>query len=198
MTTAEQLEQWRGRTVVDADDQGIGKLDDVYYAPTGEPVLVRIRSGLLGRRQAVVPLDGSSVSRDHLRVGYRSDQIEAARHDEIGEYLDARTAASIGAAYGVALPSAGAGFETSAQLEARRATAIEAKRQADSLEDDAHRLGGQADHERAKADHERAKAAHADATATQAERDAAAAIEQADAARAAAEAAARAALPTQP
>jgi PRC-barrel domain len=188
MTTAEQLEQWRGRAVVDADDQDIGKLDDVYYAPTGEPVLVRIRSGLLGRRQAVVPLDGSSVTRDHLRVGYRSDQIETARHDEIGEYLDARTAASIGTAYGVALPAAEAGYETSAQLDARRAAAIAAKQQADSLEDDAHRLGGEADHARAKA-------AHADASATQAERDAAAASEQADAARREAEAAARAALP---
>jgi hypothetical protein len=29
MTTAEQLEQWRGRRVVDADGQDIGKLDDV-------------------------------------------------------------------------------------------------------------------------------------------------------------------------
>ena len=188
MTTAEQLEQWRGRRVVDADGQDIGKLDDVYYARSGEPVLVRIRSGLMGRRLAVVPLDGSSVARDYLRVAYRSDQIEIARHEGIGEHLDAGTAASIGSAYGVALPGSEAGYETSAQLEARRAEALAAKQQADSLEDDAHRLGGDAAHARAKA-------ADADASATRAEGDATVANEQADAARREAEAAARAALP---
>jgi hypothetical protein len=190
MTTAEQLEQWRGHTVVDADGQDIGKLDDVFYAADGEPVLVRVRRGLLGRRRALVPLRGSSVTRDHLRLGYPQAQIDAASQADAGEFLDASSAASVGSAYGEALPGADAGYESSARLEARREAAAAAKRQADSLEDDAHRLGGQAAHERAKA-------ADADATATQAEHAATDANAQADVARRAAEAAARAAPPPQ-
>jgi PRC-barrel domain len=188
MITAEQIEQWRGRSVVDADGQDLGKLDDVYYAAAGEPVLVRIRSGLMGRHQALVPLSGSSVTRDYLRVGYQQAQIQAAGDVEIAERLDPATAASIGSAYGIALPGADEGFETSAQLQARRAAAIAAQQQADALLDDAHRLGGQAAHERAKA-------ADADASATQAEHDAAAAAARAEAARHEAEAAAQGADP---
>jgi hypothetical protein len=188
MTTAEQLEQWRGHTVVDADGQDIGKLDDVFYAANGEPVLIRIRRGLLGRHQALVPLRGSSVSRDYLRVGYQQAEIDAAGQAEVGEFLDAATAAQVGSAYGEALPDADSGYESSARLQARREAVVAAKRQADSLEDDAHRLGGQAAHERAKA-------ADADASATQAEHDATDATAQADIARREAEAAARAAGP---
>jgi hypothetical protein len=189
-TTAEQLEQWRGHTVVDADGQDIGKLDDVFYAANGEPVLARVRRGLLGRRRALVPLRGSSVSRDHLRVGYPQAQIDAAGQTEVGEFLDAATAALVGGAYGEALPGADSGYESSARLQARQDAAVAAKRQADSLEDDAHRLGGQAAHERAKA-------ADADASATRAEHDATDAGKQADVARREAEAAAQAARPAQ-
>ena len=188
MTTAEQLEQWRGHTVVDADGQDIGKLDDVFYSANGEPVLIRVRRGLLGRHQALVPLRGSSVSRDYLRVGFHQAEIDAAGQAEVGEFLDAATAALIGSAYGEALPGADSGFESSSRLQARRDAAVAAKRQADSLEDDAHRLGGQASHERAKA-------ADADASATQAEHDATDANTQADVARREAEAAARAVGP---
>jgi hypothetical protein len=188
MITAEQIEQWRGRSVVDTDGQDLGKLDEVYYAASDEPVLVRVRSGLMGRHQTLVPLSGSSVTRDYLRVGYQQAQIDAAGDIEIAESLDSATAASIGSAYGIALPGSDGGFETSAQLEARRSAAIAAQQQADALLDDAHRLGGQASHARAKA-------ADADASAAHAEHDAAAAAARAEAARREAEAAAQAANP---
>src|SRR5664279_1034062 len=99
MTTAEQLEQWRGRHVVDADGVDLGKLEDVYYSNGGEPVLARISSGLLGRRHALVPLVDSSVSRDYLRVSYRSEQVAQAGTGELGDVIDASMAAAVGQAY---------------------------------------------------------------------------------------------------
>ena len=187
MITAEQSEGWRGRSVVDAEGRDIGKLDEVYHALSGEPT--RVRSGLMGRHQALVPLAGSSVTRDYLRVVYREDQVSAAGQIESAEHLDAQAVAAIGNAYGVSMPDSRAGYETSAEIEARRVAALEARRQADALQDDAHRLGGQA----SKA---RAKASDADASASGAEQEAALARDEADRARRDAEVAARAAAAT--
>jgi hypothetical protein len=176
MTTAEQLEQWRGRAVVDADGEDIGKLDDVYYASDGNPVLARIRSGLMGRHHSIVPLEGSSVSRDYLRVAYRGAQIEQAGRGEAAEYLDPAAATAIGQAYGVALPGSEAGYETSVNLQARQAEALAAQQRAAALDAQAQDLQGDAASARAKAE-------RADASAAQIEQDAAAASRAADEAR---------------
>jgi hypothetical protein len=176
MTTAEQLEQWRGRAVVDADGDDIGKLDDVYYATDGTPVLARIRSGLMGRHHSIVPLEGSSVSRDYLRVAYRGEQIEQAGRGETGEHLDSGAATALGQAYGIVLPGSEAGYETSAMLQARQAEALAAQERAAALDAQAQGLQGDAAAARAKAE-------RADASAAQVEQDAAAASQAADEAR---------------
>ncbi|HEY1480481.1 MAG TPA: PRC-barrel domain-containing protein [Gaiellales bacterium] len=179
MTTAEQLEQWRGRKVVDADGEDIGKLDDVYFAGDGEPVLARVSSGLLGRHHSLVPLVDSSVGRDYLRVAYRRDQLVQVDQGELADVVDPANAATIARAYGVALPDAERGYESSTRVEARRAQAAADAERAAALESQAQSLGDQADAARSRA-------AEADRAATDAERDAA------DAAQAAAEARRRA------
>ncbi len=189
MTTAEQLEQWRGRPVVDADGQDIGKLDDVYYAADGTPVLVRVRSGMFGRHHSVVPLEGSSVTRDHVRVAYRSDLIEQAGRVDVGERLDGAEAGAIGQAYGLVLPGSENGYESSAQINARLAEALEAQQRAELLAAEAEALQGDA----ASA---REKAARADASAAHAEQDAAAAARAAEEARRQAQASAEHIPPT--
>jgi hypothetical protein len=181
VTTAEQLEQWRGRHVVDAEGQDLGKLDDVYYQRTGEPVLIRVTSGFFGRKHALIPLTDSSVGRDYLRVGFRRDQIEHASTDAAADVVDAETARSVASAYGVVLPEAESGYVSSVQIEARRAEAQAAHERAVELEAEAQRRAGDAD---ATRDH----AVSADHTATQAEHDAAAAAAAAAEARARAEA----------
>jgi hypothetical protein len=190
MTTAEQLEQWRGRAVVDADGDDIGKLDDVYYASDGNPVLARVRSGLMGRHHAVVPLEGSSVSRDYLRIAYRRDQIEqAGRGGDAGEYIDSAEATALAQSYGIALPGSELGYETSANLRARQAEAEAAQQRAAALDQQAQGLQGDAASARAKAE-------RADANAAQVEQDAAAASRAAEEARRQAEAAAADVPPT--
>jgi len=182
MTTAEQLEQWRGRHVVDADGEDLGKLEDVYYSNGGEPVLARVSSGLLGRRHALVPLADSSVSRDYLRVSFRKEQIERAGTGELGDVIDPSTAAAVGQSYGIALPDSEHGYESAAQIEARRAAAAAAQGRADALEAEASRL----DEHAASG---RADASAAQTAAAQAERDAEAGRAAAADARAQAEAA---------
>jgi hypothetical protein len=176
MTTAEQLEQWRGRRVVDADGEDIGKLEDVYYAPGGEPVLVRVSSGFFGRHHAIVPLADSSVSREHLRVAYRREQIKQAGTGDIGEVMDAAAATSIGRAYGIALTDGEAGYESATQIEARRAAALAADERATALEQKARHAGEEAATTRDDA-------SEADVSATEAERDAAVARQAASEAR---------------
>lgn len=182
MTTAEQLEGWRGRHVVDADGADLGKLEDVYYSNGGEPVLARVSSGLLGRKRALVPLADSSVSRDFLRVSVRKDQVDAAGTDDMGDVLDASTAAAVGQSYGIELPDAQYGYESAAQIEARRADAEAARARAAALEAQASRLDEHAVSGRADA-------SSAEAAAAQAEQDADAARRAAAEARAQAEAA---------
>jgi hypothetical protein len=182
-TTAEQLEQWRGRHVVDADGQDIGKLEDVYYSNGGEPVLARVVSGLLGRHRVLVPLTDSSVSRDFLRVSFRKEQIDQAGTADVDDVIGANDATAVGEAYGVALPDAQFGYESAAQIAARRAEAAAAQERADALEAQASRL----DEHAASG---RADASAAETAAAQAERDAATARQAAADARSQAEAAA--------
>jgi hypothetical protein len=188
-TTAEQLEQWRGRKVVDVDGQDVGKLDDVYAAPGGEPVLARIASGLLGRRHHVVPLRESSVGRDYLRLGFRKQQIEEAGASDAGEALAAAEAAALAAAYGVELPESAGGYETSQQRDLRRQQALAAEARAAGLEAEATRAEGDATARRARA-------SELSADASEAEQDAAGARLAAERARAEAEAAAAASSAT--
>jgi PRC-barrel domain len=182
VTTAEQLEQWRGRHVVDVEGQDLGKLDDVYYQSTGEPVLIRVTSGFFGRKHALVPLTDSSVGRDYLRVGFRRDQVEQAS-TEAADVVDADAARSVASAYGIVLPDAESGYLSSVQIEARRVEAQAARERAEALEAEARRRADDAD-----ATREHAVSAHH--TATQAEHDAAAAAAAAAEARVRAEAAA--------
>jgi hypothetical protein len=183
-TTAEQLEQWRGRHVVDADGQEIGKLEEVYYANSGEPVLARVSSGLLSKHRVLVPLADSSVSRDFLRVSYRKEQIDAARTSDVGDVIDASTAATVGQSYGVALPDSQYGYESAAQVAARRAEAVAAQERADALEAEASRLDEDAASGRADATAAERAAADAARDATTARQAAADARSQAEAAAA--------------
>jgi PRC-barrel domain len=184
MTTAEQLEQWRGRHVVDADGDDIGKLAEVYYSNSGEPVLARVSSGLLGRHHALVPLADSSVSRDYLRVSFRKAQIESAGTGEIGDVIDAGSAAQVGQAYGVSLPDTEYGYESAAQIEARRAAAVVAQQRAAALEAQASQLDEHAATNRADASRAQSDAAEAERAAEEARRAAAHARKQAEAAAA--------------
>ncbi len=70
MFEADDIRDWRGHDVVDNDGSKIGSMEAIYYdTATQEPVFLAVTIGMLGRhRITFVPLDGATVSPDHVRV----------------------------------------------------------------------------------------------------------------------------------
>lgn len=91
MAELENIRDWRGEDVIDADSEKIGKLDDVYFdTDTDEPMFAAVKTGLLGRHITFIPLAGASVSRDHVRVDYGKEDVkDAPTIDNDGELSEA-------------------------------------------------------------------------------------------------------------
>jgi hypothetical protein len=145
MLDVEQIEEWLGQEVLDSEGERIGKLEDVYYSShRGEPVLVSVKRGMLGRRVSLAPLAGASVGRDHVRLAYTQAQIEGAGAQvDAEDTLDEQSTAQLGAVYGIDL--AGQGFESASSINGRREAAREAEERALELEKKARLRGEEAD-----------------------------------------------------
>ena len=77
MLNVDQIEEWLGQEVLDADGERVGKLDEVFYSDgSGEAVFAAVKSGLLGRHSSTVPLAGASVGRDYVRLAFTAEQID--------------------------------------------------------------------------------------------------------------------------
>lgn len=77
---AENLRDWQGKTVIDPDDNKIGELEAIYFdTATDEPSFATVKIGMIGRHKlAFVPLEGTTVSPDRLRVRYAKKQVSDA------------------------------------------------------------------------------------------------------------------------
>src|SRR5688572_17221804 len=86
MQTTEAYEL-RGRTVVDAQGEKIGKLDDVYVdEQTGQPEWAIVNTGLFGTKSSFVPLAGAAPTGEDVRVDVDKDRVkDAPRVDPDGE-----------------------------------------------------------------------------------------------------------------
>jgi hypothetical protein len=133
----EQIEDWLGQDVLDSADERVGKLDDVYYAQDSEEaVFAVVKSGLLGRRSTIVPLDGASVGREYVKLAYSAEQIEGAGADGSGaETLSGPDAQGIGSAYGLRIGDRE--LSSASAINARREAAREAADRATSLDEEA-------------------------------------------------------------
>jgi sporulation protein YlmC with PRC-barrel domain len=153
MLTVEQISEWLGQEVYDSEGEPLGKLDDVFYSKDAtEPQLAVIKSGLLGRKQTVVPLSGASVGRDHLRIAFSADQIAAVSDQnelEAGDTIAGSGAQQLGAAYGVQL--AAGDLDSANALEQRRREAAEAEARAQKLEAQARERAEKAEQAQASA-----------------------------------------------
>lgn len=140
MLSVEQIEEWLGQEVLDADGERVGKLDEVFYSSgSGEAVFASVKSGLLGRHSSTVPLAGASVGRDYVRLAYTAEQIdhggsEVKTQDGIGR----EDAQRLGELYGVSVASEDE-FEGASVINQRRQDAEDARRQADELDAEAQR-----------------------------------------------------------
>jgi|CZKG01.1.fsa_nt_gi sporulation protein YlmC with PRC-barrel domain len=179
MLSVEQIEDWLGQEVLDADGERLGKLDEVFYSTrSGEAVFASVKSGLLGRHSDTVPLAGASVGRDYVRLAYTAEQIGSVSSEVGGQdSLGREDARRLGELYGIEVAPED-DFEGASAINQRRVQADEARRQAEELEAEAHRRAADAENARGTATEageeaaqkaERAEQARADAEQARAE-----------------------------
>jgi uncharacterized protein (TIGR02271 family) len=79
MPTMEDIQTWRGRTLVDRDGDKIGKIEDIYLdRSSGEPEWVAVKTGMFGSNVSFVPIHGASPTGDELRATYTKDHVKDA------------------------------------------------------------------------------------------------------------------------
>ena len=65
MKTVEDVQTWRGMKMVDADGDKIGTIEDIFLdRQTGEPAWAAVKTGLFGRKHALVPIREAEVAQD--------------------------------------------------------------------------------------------------------------------------------------
>jgi uncharacterized protein (TIGR02271 family) len=79
MRTLEDIQTWRGMTAIDAEDNKVGKIDEVYLdRNSGEPEWITVNTGLFGTKTSFVPISGAEPADDQVRLAYTKDQIKDA------------------------------------------------------------------------------------------------------------------------
>lgn len=166
MPEIERIEEWVGQEVVDADGEKLGKLGDVFFAKdSDEPVFGSVKHGLLGRKVALVPLSGATLSRDYVRIAYPKADVDTAPAPDGDGTLAAGAASGLGRHYGIDVPP-GASFESASARADRLESAAAERARGQELREEEERRRADADAARKQAD-EAARAAE------QADRDAA-------------------------
>ena len=166
MPFVERIEAWRGEDVLDAGGEKIGRLEEVYYDPsTQQPVLLSVKSGILGRQLALVPAERATVSRNYVRVPYTGEQVGHSQGFRAEDELTGEQVAAVGAVFGLGWPVDGP-LHSASLIERQLIEAEEARRRAEELELDAGRR-----HEQAHDARRRAAAASEEAQAAERERD---------------------------
>ena len=76
-----EIEEWRGRTVVDADGDKLGTLDEVYVDDrTGKLEWAFVSTGgLFGGKARFVPLAQAREGGDEIQVASQKDQVKTRR-----------------------------------------------------------------------------------------------------------------------
>ena len=94
--------EWRGRTVIDHNDEKIGKLDEIYLdQETNEPEWALVNTGRFGTKSTFVPLKGAAPAGEDVRVAYGKDQVKDAPGVEADGELSQQEEAQLYRHYGL-------------------------------------------------------------------------------------------------
>ena len=139
MISVERIEDWRGQNVIDRSGEQLGKLEEVFFdSATGTPLVIAVKSGLLGRKSTLVPVDNASVGPDYVRVTHDKDAVDRAAGIGGEGAPDAADLGAVGAAYGLKF-SDRVRLESATERDASRAQAEAARARAQELEAEAER-----------------------------------------------------------
>jgi len=91
-----------GRTVVDANGEELGTVEDVYVDDVGgQPEWLALSTGWFGNRLSFVPIEGISYGvSDALMVAYTSEQVKNAPHEAADGHLSEDEESELYAYYG--------------------------------------------------------------------------------------------------
>jgi len=85
---------WRGRTLLDSKHEKVGTVGELYLdASSDRLAYAGVRTGLLGRREAIVPLEGIVVRGGELVTPHDAElifEVPAIAPDEALNELEAR------------------------------------------------------------------------------------------------------------
>ena len=94
--------EWRGRTVVDRAGEKIGKFQEIYLdTETDRPEWAAVSTGLLRRRQRLVPLSEAQPEGDDVRVPFDKEHVESAPEVDSDRDLSQDEEAALYAHYGL-------------------------------------------------------------------------------------------------
>jgi hypothetical protein len=130
MPTLQDVEGWKGRTVVDPDGDKVGTLEEFYLdRQSGDPTWAAIRTGLFGTHTSLAPLDGAALAGNDVQLGYSKSAVKDAPRPEVeGELTrdeERRLLAHYGSAKAAAEPAPAAEAEPAAPGPERPAGAAE-------------------------------------------------------------------------
>ena len=124
---------WMGADVVGSDGDKIGSLDNVYADGTGtRPAWLGVKTGFLGMRESLVPIEGVEGDGEDLRVPFTKDQVKDAPSvdPENGE-LDRDDESELHRHYGISAP--GGGQAATGAASGATATAAAGSQRADDV-----------------------------------------------------------------
>jgi len=102
MPTVEEIRDWSGRDVVGPDGSKIGKLDHMYLdRQTGEPTFAAVKTGLMGSKHSLVPVEGARVAGDDITVAYDKAKVKDAPSVEADGELSEAEEAQLYEYYGI-------------------------------------------------------------------------------------------------
>jgi len=79
MPSTQEMLQFRGQDLYDANGDKIGKVEEIYEdTDTGAPEWALVHTGLFGTKRTFVPLREASTSGSELRVPYDKSQVKDA------------------------------------------------------------------------------------------------------------------------
>jgi len=106
MTQVTEAYDWRGRTIVDADGDKVGTLEELFRdEDTAQPEWAVVRTGLFGTKLSFVPIERAEPVGEDVRVPFSKDQIkDAPRIDdsegELSQEEESRLYQHYGMSYG--------------------------------------------------------------------------------------------------
>jgi hypothetical protein len=96
MVEVDNIADWKGKDLIDRDDEKVGKVEDVYVDTENDrPVFVTVKEGFVSKHLTFVPLYGAAASPDGLKVSVSKAQIKDAPNIDQGGELSQNDEANL-------------------------------------------------------------------------------------------------------